>query len=55
MGDVPPTGRSVRIGRIQALCFLGRRQVSFNLVFGRLSMLEQLGLMPASATAERNR
>jgi hypothetical protein len=55
MGDVPPTSRYVGIGHIQALRFLGGRQVSFNLMFGRLSMLEQLGLRPASATAERNR
>jgi steroid delta-isomerase-like uncharacterized protein len=51
MGDVPPTGRPVRIGYIQVLRFRDGKHVSFNLLFDRLSMLEQLGLIPASAPA----
>jgi ketosteroid isomerase-like protein len=51
MGDVPPTGRPVRIGYIQVLRFRDGNVVSFNLVFDRLLMLEQLGLIPASAAA----
>jgi ketosteroid isomerase-like protein len=50
-GDVPPTGRPVRIGYIQVLRFRDGNVVSFNLVFDRLLMLEQLGLIPASAAA----
>ena len=51
MGDVPPTGRPVRIAYIHVLRFRNGKHVSFNLMFDRLSMLEQLGLIPASAPA----
>ena len=47
MGDVPPTGRSVRLDYIQVLHFRNGKHVSFNLMFDRLLMLEQLGLIPA--------
>jgi predicted ester cyclase len=47
MGDVPPTGRPVRIAYIQVLRFRDGKHVSFNLKFDRLSMLEQLGLILA--------
>jgi predicted ester cyclase len=50
-GDVPPTGRSVRLGYIQVLRFRDGKHVSFNLMFDRLLMLEQLGLVPAPAPA----
>jgi ketosteroid isomerase-like protein len=46
-GDVPPTGRPVRIAYIQVLRFRDGKHISFNLMFDRLSMLEQLGLIPA--------
>jgi steroid delta-isomerase-like uncharacterized protein len=48
-GDIPPTGRTVKIGYIQVLRFRDGKHVSFNLMFDRLSMLEQLGLVPGSA------
>jgi steroid delta-isomerase-like uncharacterized protein len=51
MGDIPPTGRTVKIGYIQVLRFRDGKHVSFNLVFDRLSMLEQLGLVPGSTPA----
>jgi ketosteroid isomerase-like protein len=46
-GEVPPTGRPVRIAYIQVLRFRDGKHISFNLMFDRLSMLEQLGLVPA--------
>jgi steroid delta-isomerase-like uncharacterized protein len=49
--DVPPTRRPVRIGYIQVLRFRDGKHVSFNLMFDRLLMLEQLGLVPAPAAA----
>jgi steroid delta-isomerase-like uncharacterized protein len=49
MGDVPPTGRSVRVDYIQVLRFRDGKHSSFNLMFDRLLMLEQLGLIPAPA------
>ena len=49
MGDVPPTGRSVRLDYIQVLRFRNGKHASFNLMFDRLLMLEQLGLIPAPA------
>jgi ketosteroid isomerase-like protein len=50
-GDIPPTGRSVRVDYIQVLRFRDGKHVSFNLMFDRLLMLEQLGLIPAPAPA----
>jgi steroid delta-isomerase-like uncharacterized protein len=46
-GDVPPTGRSVAVDYIQVLRFRDGKHASFNLMFDRLLMLEQLGLIPA--------
>jgi len=46
-GGVRPTGRSVRIPYIQVLRFRDGKHPSFNLMFDRLLMLEQLGLVPA--------
>jgi len=51
MGDVPPTGRSVEVDYIQVLRFRDGKHVSFNLMFDRLMMLEQLGLIPTPAVA----
>ena len=50
-GAVPPTGRSVRLDYIQVLHFRDGRHVSFNLMFDRLLMLEQLGLVASAAPA----
>ena len=50
-GDVPPTGRPVTIYYLQVLRFRDGKHVSFNLMFDRLLMLEQLGLIPAPAPA----
>jgi hypothetical protein len=47
--DIPPTGRSVSLEYIQVLRFRDGTHVSFNLMFDRLLMLEQLDLMPAAA------
>ena len=49
MGDVPPTGRLVRIAYIQVLRFRNGKHVSFKLIFDRFAMLEQLGLIPTPA------
>ena len=46
-GDVPATGRAVSVDYIQVLRFRDGRHASFNLMFDRLLMLEQLGLVPA--------
>ena len=51
MGDIPPTGRSVEVDYVQVLRFHDGKHVSFNLLFDRLSMLEQLGLALAPAEA----
>ena len=50
-GDIPPTGRPVRIEYLQVLRFRDGKHVSFNLMFDRLQMLEQLGLAPEPAHA----
>jgi predicted ester cyclase len=49
-GEIPPTGRSVRLDYIQVLRFRGGKHVSFNLMFDRHAMLEQLGIIPPPAT-----
>jgi ketosteroid isomerase-like protein len=46
-GDVPPTGRAVSVDYIHVLRFRDGKHASFNLLFDRLVMLEQLGLTPA--------
>jgi hypothetical protein len=51
MGDVPPTGRPVEVDYIQVLRFSDGKHASFNLMFDRLMMLEQLGLVPTPASA----
>jgi len=51
MGDIPPTGRSVEVDYIHVLRYRDSKHVSFNLMFDRLMMLEQLGLVPAPAVA----
>ncbi|MBV9304688.1 MAG: nuclear transport factor 2 family protein [Acidobacteriaceae bacterium] len=50
-GDVPPTGCRVKVDYIQVLRFRDGKHVSFNLLFDQLTMLEQLGLVPAPALA----
>jgi ketosteroid isomerase-like protein len=50
-GDIPPTGRPVELGYVQVLRFRDGKHLSFNLMFDRLAMLEQLGLVPAPAAA----
>jgi len=47
--DIPPTGRSVEVDYIQVLHFCDGKHASFNLMFDRLKLLEQLGLAPAPA------
>jgi steroid delta-isomerase-like uncharacterized protein len=46
-GDIPPTGRPVEIRYMQALRFKNGKHSAFHLMFDRLDMLEQLGLVPA--------
>src|SRR4029079_3173121 len=43
--DIPPTGRPVSVDYLQVLGFRDGKHFSFNLMFDRLSMLEQLGLV----------
>ena len=47
--DIPPTGRPVTADYIQVLRFRDGKHVSFSLMYDRLLMLEQLGLIPAPA------
>ena len=46
-GTIPATGRPVSVDYIQVLRFRDGWHVSFNLMFDRLLMLEQLGVVPA--------
>lgn len=50
-GDIPSTGRPVKVDYIQVLRFRDGKHVSFNLMFDRLLMLEQLGIVPAPRLA----
>jgi ketosteroid isomerase-like protein len=50
-GDIAPTGRPVTVDYIQVLRFCDGRHTSFNLMYDRLLLLEQLGLLPAPAAA----
>jgi ketosteroid isomerase-like protein len=55
MGDIPPTGRPVRLDYIQVLRFRDGKHISFHLMFDRLLMLEQLGLLPTRETIAMSR
>jgi ketosteroid isomerase-like protein len=48
-GDIPPSGRPVTIDYLQVLRFRDGKHVLFNLMYDRLLLLEQLGLIPAPA------
>jgi len=48
-GDIPPTGRRVAVDYIHVLRYRDGLHVSFNLLFDRLLMLDQFGLVPAPA------
>jgi predicted ester cyclase len=50
-GDIAPTGRRVAVGYIHVLRYRDGKHISFDLLFDRLLMLEQLGLIPAPAPA----
>lgn len=51
MGDIQPTGRTIKGDYIQVLRFRDGKAVYQHLMFDRLELLEQLGLMPAAAGA----
>ena len=46
-GCTRPGGRRVTLDYVHVLRFRDGKHVSFNLMFDRLRMLEQLGLVPA--------
>ena len=50
--DVPPPGRAISVPYIHVLRYRDGLQVAVNLVFDRLLMLEQLGLVPAPAAVQ---
>lgn len=47
MADIPATGRSVAVDYIHVISFREGKHAAFDLMFDRLEMLEQLGLVPA--------
>jgi ketosteroid isomerase-like protein len=50
--QIPPTGRHVEVDYVQVLRIRNGEHVSFNLIFDRLTMLEQLGLAPAPGPSQ---
>lgn len=50
-GDIAPTSRPVAVNYIHVLRYRDGKHTLFNLLFDRLEMLEQLGLLPAPAPA----
>ena len=50
-GGVPATGRAVSVPYVHVLRYRDGLHVSFHLVFDRLLMLEQLGLVPTPSPA----
>ena len=49
-GDIPPTGRPITLDYIHVLRYRDGLHVSFNLIYDRLQMLEQPGLIPGTRT-----
>ena len=54
-GDIPPTGRNVRVDYIQIARYRGDKVSAFNLIFDRLEMMEQLGLAPSQEAGASRR
>ncbi len=54
-GDIPPTGRNVRVDYIQIARYRGDKVSAFNLIFDRLEMLEQLGVGPSAEAGATRR
>jgi predicted ester cyclase len=50
-GDLPPTGRRVRLGYSLVITAEGGRMASYHLYFDRLEFLTQLGVVPSTAPA----
>jgi ketosteroid isomerase-like protein len=48
-GDIPPTGRPVKAPYVNVLSFRDGMFVAGDLMFDRLALLEQLGLVPEPA------
>jgi hypothetical protein len=48
-GDIPPTGRSVRAEYVQLLSYRDGLFTAGDLIYDRLALLEQLGLVPQPA------
>jgi steroid delta-isomerase-like uncharacterized protein len=48
-GDIPPTGRAVKAQYVNVFDFRDGKFASGNLVYDRLELLEQLGLVPEPA------
>jgi predicted ester cyclase len=48
-GDIPPTGRAVSVRYMQALRYRDGRFFSWHLIYDRLGLTEQLGLVPEPA------
>jgi ketosteroid isomerase-like protein len=48
-GDIPPTARPVTVDYVHVLRYRSGKHASFNLMYDRLLLLEQLGLIPAPA------
>jgi hypothetical protein len=44
--EIPPTGKSVAIPFTLGLTYLGGQWSSFRLIFDRVELMTQLGLMP---------
>ena len=51
-GSLPPTGRPVRVDYVQVLRFRDGKHASFRLMYDRLALLEQLGMVPAEVGAQ---
>ena len=47
-GDVPPTGNEVAVEYVQTIRFRDGKQIAFDLMYDRLQLLEQLGLIAAA-------
>jgi ketosteroid isomerase-like protein len=48
-GDIAPTGRPVAVDYVHVLRYRYGKHISFSLMYDRLLMLEQLGILPAQA------
>jgi predicted ester cyclase len=52
-GEIPPTGRAIRVRQAQLVTLRGGQAISIRIYFDRMEMLAQLGVLPPPLSSRR--